>query len=363
MRVLLVARKSLLELSREWQLALLVVFMPLAFLGIAAMSYSAPMLMTYPLLVMDPGAADWAAELESRRYADGRPVFAITPVANRSQAEANLKEQSAVALVSVSPDGTSATILGDALYGPFYRASTFLEGMLYDYADQQTGQRQVARIVQEPLGGAGPQSEFDVYAPGMIIFALLLIIPQTAMLVAREIRWNTLLRLRLTPMRAGDLLGGIGLAQMVVAVAMVIVIFAGALLLGFHNRGSLLLAIGVGLAVSLSAIGCGLLVSCFVENDSQAINVGSVVAMIMVFVSGSFFELPPLTVFVLGGHQIDLFDIFPATHGFLALQQVLSYGAGLKDAAFRLGATLLLSIAYLAVGVVVFHRLKMRDQA
>jgi hypothetical protein len=113
----------------------------------------------------------------------------------------------------------------------------------------------------------------------MIIFALLLLIPQTATLVAREIRLKTLRRLRLTPLRSWELLTDIGLAQMVVAVLMVVVVFGAAILLGCNNRGSLWLAILVGLAVSFSSVGLGLLVACFSENDSQAINVGSAVAM------------------------------------------------------------------------------------
>jgi ABC-2 type transport system permease protein len=194
----------------------------------------------------------------------------------------------------------------------------------------------------------------------MIIFALLLIIPQTAMLAAREIRWGTLRRLRLACLHARDLFAGLSLSQMAIAVAQVVILFIGAVLLGFNNQGSLLLATVVGLAVSFSAIGLGLVVACFVENDSQALNVGATVSMFQVLFSGAFYQLPPLTVFSLAGHPIDLFDVFPATHGFLALQQVLTYGATFSEIAFRLGATLVLSIVYFAAGVWFFQRLKMR---
>ncbi|MEE8392149.1 MAG: hypothetical protein V3S14_15325 [Anaerolineae bacterium] len=127
------------------------------------------------------------------------------------------------------------------------------------------------KVAEEPLGAAdpsallraGPQTEFDIYAPGIMIFALLMIIPQTAMLVAREVRWGTLRRLHLTRLRAWDLLTGVSLAQMIVAVVQVVVMFAGALAVGFHNQGSLLLAIVVELAVSFSAVGKGLVVAPF----------------------------------------------------------------------------------------------------
>jgi hypothetical protein len=146
---------------------------------------------------------------------------------------------------------------------------------------------------------------------------------------------------------------------MVVAVAQVGVLFASAVLLGFNNQGSLVLAIVVGLVVSFSAIGLGLVVACFVENDSQALNVGATISMFQVLFSGAFYQLPPLTMFTLAGHQIDLFDVFPATHGFLAMQQVLAYGASFSEIAFRLGATLVLSAVYLAAGVWLFQRFKM----
>jgi ABC-2 type transport system permease protein len=254
----------------------------------------------------------------------------------------------------------SVTIAGDALNPRFYRASVILDSTVSRHADRAAGRPEVVRLVEEPLVAAGPVTEFDLYAPGMIIFALLMIIPQTAMLVARERRWRTLRRLRLTRVHAWELLGGMGLAQMVVAVLQVLLVFLAALAMGFHNQGSLGLAMVVALAISFSAVGLGLVAAGFVENDSQAANVGATFAMLQVFLSGAFFQLPPLTLFTLAGHQIDLFDIFPATHGFLALQQVLSYGAGLPEIAFRLGTTLLLSLLYLAGGVAIFRRLQMR---
>jgi ABC-2 type transport system permease protein len=371
MRALIVARKGLVELLREPQLLLLVVLVPVGFLGITAFGYSSPLLVTHPVLVMSPDPdlqnAPLTAlieELEAQRYIDGRPVFAVSQTTDPEGAEVALKKHTVTALVTLSTDGptvTTVTIRGDALHPRFYRVSVLLENVVYNHVDRAIGRPEIVRIVERPIGAASPQTEFDVYTPGMIMFALMMIIPQTAMLVAREIRWDTLRRMRLTRLRAWELLGGMSLAQLAVAVVQVVLIFVGALLMGFHNHGSLPLATVVGLIISLSAIGLGLVVACFIENDSQAINVGSTVTMLQVFVSGAIYQLPPMTVFTLCGHQIDLFDVFPATHGLLALQQVLSHGAGLRDVGFRLMATLVLSLLYFGVGAAVFQRLQMRD--
>jgi ABC-2 type transport system permease protein len=374
MKALLVARKYLLEMLREAQLLLLVLLLPLVFLGIAAATYSAPLLVTHPVLVINPNpqGTPLVEDLKGQRYADGRPTFDVTLTADHAAAETALKEQRATALVIIAPDDPrKVTIRGDALYPRFYRASTILNSVVNQYADRIAGRHEVVQVVPLPLTSSGrvaastigPQTEFDLYAPGMMILALLMIIPQTAMLVAREIRWGTLRRLRLTRLNAWGLLSGVSLAQLVVAAAQVVIVFLAALAIGFNNQGSLPLAIFVGLAVGFSAIGQGLIVACFVENDSQAANLGSTLTMMQVFLSGAFYQLPPLTVFTLAGHQIDLFDLFPATHGFMALQQVLSYGAGLSEIGFRLGATLFLSALYFAAGVLIFQRLQMRTSA
>ena len=364
MKPVLVARKFLLELMREWQLLLLVVITPLAFLLITALGYQTPLRVTYPILVINHSEQGTALvdDLQEMRYGNGRFLFEVTELSDPAVAQEILTEQSAAALVTIAEDDVSVTITGDALYPQFYEVSPILEDAIFDYVDGLTGRPELFQIVQEPIFDVGPETEFDLYAPGMILFGLLMIIPQTAMLVGREARVGTLRRLRMTGLSAMELMLGITLSQLVVALAQIGLVFVAALLLGFNNQGSLVTAVIVGLVVSFSAIGLGLVVACFVDNDSQAINVGSTVMMILMFFSGALYQLPPMTVFTLAGHQFGVFDVFPATHGFMALQQVLTYGSGFPGIGFRLGTTLFLSLVVFGVGVVVFQRLKMREQ-
>jgi ABC-2 type transport system permease protein len=361
---LLVARKSLLEIIREPTLLGLVILMPLVFVGIAAFGYSAPFLVTHPLWVIVQAEGDLGLieALRAEQYPDSRAVFDVAVVTDQDAAQIALAEREITALVEVGAgaDGRPmVTVHGDALYGRFYRAGVVLDEVVQRYADRLAGRGTLVQIREERYAPAGPENEFDYYAPGMMVFALLMIIPQTAMLVGRELRWGTLRRLRLSRIRAWELLGGISLAQMAVAVIQVLVVFISAQALGYNNHGSLILAVFVGLAISLSAVGMGLIVACFIENDSQAVNLGSTVTMVQVFVSGAFFPLPPLTVITFLGHPIGLFDIFPASHGMLALQQVLNDGAGLGGIGFRLAAIILLSGLTFVAGVFTFHRLKM----
>lgn len=368
MKALQVARKFLREIAREPGVLALIVLIPLAFLGLAAFAYSTPYQVTLPLWVTvgEGGDLGLVESLAAEEYPDGLPVFEVQKIDDALEADKALRAREITVFLSVDVDGDGdlvVAVYGDALYGPFYRASVILDEIIFRHADRVVKRQTPLQINEARYAPFGPLNEFDFYAPGMIVFALLMLVPQTAMLVGRELRWGTLRRLRLSRVRSWELLLGISLAEIVTAIAMVLIIFFVALALGYHNNGSLGLAMAVSLAISISAIGLGLLVGCFIENDSQAVNLGSTVSMLGIFLAGAFFPMPSMTLFTLAGHPIALFDFFPATHGLLALQQVLNNGAGFAQIGFRFGATLLLSVVYFTLGVVFFQRNKMRGES
>jgi ABC-2 type transport system permease protein len=368
-KVWLVFRKSLVEMWREPQLTVLTLLFPLFMLIITYIGYNTPKLMTHPVLVTGsdaPAAAALVDRLRAQRYADGRPMFAVQPAPDPAAAETALKAQTATVLLRLTADADgalTATLYGDATSMRFITASTLLQNLIVPYLDAAAGKPVVVNMVEQPLAVWGAQTDLDLYAPGMMLFAVLMLTPQTAMLVAREIRWGTLRRLRLSALHAWELLTGLSLAQMVMAIGLVLVMFATAALLGFHNHGSVWLAMGICLLVSFSAIGFGLMVACISNNDGDALNLGAMVTMFQVFLCGAFFALPPLTVFTVAGYEIGAFDFIPATHGLLALQQVLIAGASLSQVAFRLWLTLGLSVFYFCAGVLIFGWRQMRRQA
>ncbi|MDP7111762.1 MAG: ABC transporter permease, partial [Myxococcota bacterium] len=353
MKTLVVASKTLREILREPPLAVMLVLAPTIFLGALALGYGSPRLATHPVLVLDPQgqAGELLSELAALNHDDGRALFDLRPVVDTETADGILAAREADALLRF--DGDELTVRGDAGNLRHVAAVRLLERAIVDRAMRESGRPRVAQLQQRSLMDDGPRTLFDLYAPGMLVFAILLIIPQTAFHVSRELRLGTLRRLRLTPMRSRHLLGGVALAQLAVAAVQVPVVFAVARLLGYHAVGSLALGIGVGLVLCVGSIGLGLCVSGLAQNDGQAVSLGAAVMIVQVVVCGAFFPLPPMTLFELGGHPIGPFDVLPATHGMLALQQVLSYGDGASEVAFRVGATLGLSLVYLVAGVAI----------
>ncbi len=365
MKTLVVAVKTLREILREPPLAVMLVAAPAIFLGVLALGYGSPRLATHPVLVIDPDglATELLADLESRTHGDGRPLFELRPLDDPAAADTLLGRREADVLLRVEggDEHPRLTLRGDAGNLRYVAAARLLERAVTAYHDREAGRPRLTRVQLRSLVDRGPQTLFDIHAPGMLVFAILLLIPQTAYHLSRELRLGTLRRLRLSRMHAGHLLGGVALAQLTVAAVQVPLVFGIARLLGYHAVGSLLLGVAVALVLCLGSIGLGLCVSGFAQNDGQAASLGAAVMIVQVLVCGAFFALPPMTLFHIGGHPIGPFDLFPATHGMLALQQVLSYGDGLGQVAFRAGAAAALSLIYLALGIGLFQWARMRS--
>ena len=80
----------------------------------------------------------------------------------------------------------------------------------------------------------------------------------------------------------------------------------------------------------------------------------------LMFLSGAIFPLPKVVLLTIGGLEIGLYDLLPPTHAVVALNKVLTLGAGLGQVAYELTALLILSVAYFAIGVWLFQRTQMR---
>jgi ABC-2 type transport system permease protein len=391
MKALCIARKTLLELWREPMLWLLLLIFPLAFIGLydIAFSQTSEGLETYLRVLIaneDTGVtmADgtrWQAGgtlIEALREAEfeGQPIFGVAIVTDRRTAEITLGERKASLLLSIPPDFSQSlldislgvdrasppvvSLVGDPALSDYAFAQSFLDDMIRQFARQAAGWDETVTWTYDFLPGTGTMSDFDFGVPGIIGFGTMFIVITTAMTMVRENVNRTLQRLRLTRARASDLLVGVTVAQMVVALVQIPLTFGAALLFGFQNNGSLLLAMAVGLLLSLSSVGLGLLTACFARNDGEAANLGGVIMVVMVLMSGAIYPMPDAPIATIASHTIQLYDILPPKHASEAMRQVLVLGDGAGAIAYELAAMVVLSMLFLAVGVFLYQRLQMR---
>ncbi|MDQ7779984.1 MAG: ABC transporter permease, partial [Planctomycetota bacterium] len=204
-------------------------------------------------------------------------------------------------------------------------------------------------------------SMFDYQVPGLIIYAIMLLtIHVTASLAAEEEK-RTLERMKLTPMTGANLLGGLMLAWLLVAVAQVLLLFGTALLVGYEPQGSIGFGIVIGLIAAVPSIALGLALTSFISKEKQASGLGTLVVVPLSFLTGAFFPIPnPTLIPDLLGRRFGVFDILPWTHAIRAMRLVVSYDKSPETVLYDLAWTLALALALFALGVALFTRRRLR---
>jgi ABC-2 type transport system permease protein len=389
MRALIVFRKTLREMSRDaWMLGLTLVFTP--FFVVLYWIWFSGGSTTYNVIVINQdrgvqlsdgstfnaGDEAVAAIVDEITYADGKPLLNVIHAKDRSEAEPLLKNRKAAAFILIPEDfsqtleklksgdrsvTTNITFGGD-ISNPYYMVAANLALTGVDrYVQEVTGQQPLIGYVEEPMGLSAARSEFETYVPGTLVFSVVLLIFLAAMTVAREIEMGALRRLQLTPMTSIDLLGGITLALVLVGALSVALAFGVAVLLGFRSLGPLWVAILVGTIASLSVIGMGMVIASFTRTVSQAFVVANFPLALMMFFSGVIFPMPKIKLFTLVGHDFGLYDLLPPTHAVVALNKVLTLGAGLDEVLYELTMLTILSVLYFVIGAWLFKRYHLRS--
>ncbi len=389
MKVFSIMRKTLLELLREPALLGLMFLFPILLLVFYYVAFGKTdqgiaKFLTVLVVNEDTGTtnaegtawqagADLIAALRAEEF-EGSPLLNIIETTDRQAASTMLLERRAAMLITIPADFSQAleaaaagmpfepatiTLMGDPNSGNSVFARSLVEGIIQALVPAVTGTPEALTAAYTFVPGTGTTSDFDFGVSGIIVFGIVLLSVTTASVLVREHVSGTLRRLRLTRARARDLLLGVLLSQMLLALLIVPVTFGAALLFGFHSNGSLLLAIFIGLLFSVSVVGIGLIVACFARNDGEAANLSAVVGVVMVILSGAMYPMPAAPLFTLGERTIQLYDLLPPAHAGEALRQVLIFGEGLDAIGFEITALTVVSAGFLMAGVMLYQRLQL----
>jgi ABC-2 type transport system permease protein len=375
--------KTLREMARDrLSLALTLAFAPL-FVGLYALLFPGGS-SSYGILVLnrDEGvrisrdstvyhSQKAVRALERVSYSNGNPLLRVRGAKDSIQATALLRNREAVAFVSF-PDSFSRSIaagtspfvtFGGDLTNPYYTPGAMMAVSALDgFAVEFTGHTPPVRYRESPLGGSGARSEFEIYVPGLMIFAVIMLVFTSSMTLTREVESRTLVRLQLTGVRAFDLLGGVSLSLVLVGLISTALTFAAAIGLGFRSQGPVwITAVAAGLT-AFSIIGVGLLTACFAKTVTQAFLLANFPLGFFMFFSGAVFPMPPLVLFRAFGHAFNLYEILPPSHAVTVLNKVFTLGAGLGGVLYELTALSVLSALYFCAGVFLFKRTHLRPE-
>ena len=286
--------------------------------------------------------------------------------------------QSSTGQTSVNSSNSNSTstviISGDTGFMGFGVAQGILVGVLGQY------QENVVNSVKNQIAGTpgaeptkfidtkvqsipGTQNftQFDFLAPGMIVFAILLLATTVAAILTREVESGTLLRLKMSKMRSFDLLFGGLIPWSLIAGAQVVILLAVAIILGLHWQGSvysIILAIFIGIIGGVASISLAMIIASFAKTDRQAANLGTLIVIPISFLTGAFFQLPGVFLNFFG-HSFQAYDLLPWTHTLTALRSVLIFGSGWNSVSSEVEVSAILTIILFVIGVFLFSRARL----
>ncbi len=292
----------------------------------------------------------------------------------------NLQQQLLGTSSGIVPSNSTSTIIirGDTGYIGFGVTQGILTGVLEQYQDKLvTGMQssisgsngsESTKYIQskvEAIPGTTSFTTFDFMAPGMIVFAIILLSTTVAAALTREVETGTLARLKLSKMNSFDLLFGGLIPWSLVAAVQVIILLTVAILVGFHWQGGLYtlgLALLVGIIGGIASVSLGMIIAAFARNDRQAANLGILISVPTSFMVGAFFQLPQVIIANFWGQNFQIYDILPWTHVLNALRETLTYGSGWDLIAYQVGWAVLLTIILFVIGVGLFSRNRLRAE-
>ncbi len=378
MRTWIVLRKAARELRREpVMVALTLVFAPVMVVLYQMVFPEAGA--GYRVVVVDEdepgGAPDAAAQvveaLRAGTAADGGALLEVRTSPSRADAQATVERRDAVALV-VLPAGFSDAVAARAddagapavtytLSGDLTSSGYLVAAVLVDAGVQQvvadaTGRTPAVVPVEEPLGDSAGRSEFEVYVPGLMVFAVIMLVFLAAMVVAREFESGGMRRLRLTRMTGGEYLVGTTAVLTALGGVSVLLTVATAMALGFSSAGPMWVAALALVLATLSVVGVGMAVAAVTRTVVKAFVVANFPLAVLMCFSGAMFPMPRVTWFELAGRPVGPFELLAPTHAVSVLNRVVTLGASAGDVLVDLGFLAALTAACLGVGVVLLRR-------
>jgi ABC-2 type transport system permease protein len=235
------------------------------------------------------------------------------------------------------------------------------EELFNDFLQNVTGIKMPFKFIETQLGYSGERSVFELYVPGMLILAIIMMMFSASAAIVREPEIQTLKRLKLSNLSALEFLTGISLVQIIVAFISMVLALITAIMLGYKIiPGTLWYIILIGFLTSLSIIAFSLLFAAFCRSIKDVAIIATVPMLIFMFFTGAAMPIKGGTLFSIGNFDFTFTGILSPTHAINALNKVLLLGQPPVKTIPDISALFILTLVYFFLGVWAFNRRHMR---
>jgi len=306
-------------------------------------------------------------------YIDGveNIPLSIRSAPSREIAVKNIETHKADILL-VIPANFTESLLSDPLESPeieivgnltstgYLISAVWLGEMFNDFMAEQTGQERLYLVKETALGLSGQIDEFELWIPGMLILSVIMLMFSATIAIIVEVDQGTILRLKLSGMKAWQFLVGVGSSQVLVGIISIFLTLAAAISLGFELRGAFSSFLLITVLASISMIAFSLILAAVTRSVTDVLVVGNFPLFLFMFFSGAAFPMSPQAWFYLGDYGVSWQTLMSAAPAISALQKISIMGVGLRDVWGELLALVLMTLIYFIVGLWGFRRRHLR---
>jgi len=257
--------------------------------------------------------------------------------------------------------GTMLEIVGDVTDMEYIIGAVWSEELVNQFIREASGIALPISWKETTLGHSGQRTTFELYVPGLMILAIIMMIFSASAAIVREPEARTLERLKVSNLSALEFLGGISLIQVIIAVISLLLTMLIAVCLGYTLLpGTFWFIMLVAFITSLSMIAFSLIVAAICRSIRDVAIIGTFPLFILMFFTGAAFPISGGRLFTLAGITFFINDMLSPTWAVDALNKVLIKGQEIKETIPDLAMILVLTLAYTVIGVWAFRRRHMR---
>jgi ABC-2 type transport system permease protein len=218
---------------------------------------------------------------------------------------------------------------------------------------------QMAFLLGMPLafmlvfGFALGEGAINHIGPGGIVFALLILMPASATIMARDKEKGMMARLLTTPTKPWDFILGYSLPFIPILIVQIAILIGLGYLLGLRIEGNFALALLIFFLMGVSGIGLGMILGSFIKQEGHA-SIAWVLIIPMALISGAWGDFGGMPAFMDA-----IGKAFPSTYAIDSAIPVILGTAGFSDVTTELIALVGFAVGLFAVGALLF-RVRMR---
>lgn len=355
MRFWEIGKRNLKELYRDPIALGFLLGMPVAFILIFSLAYAGQTAEPVTLGVVDEDRSQISQTFID--ILDDIPVLEIKSTESTSQAEAALSNGELPAYLVV-PDGFSRVITEEQ--------STNLI-LAYNETDPTLPQRLIPVIrevtleflnISLPVNIEIVQKETSIvnpfvnwFIPGMAVYGLMILIPTVGGIMVRDRLRGFLPRLMTTPARPSDFIFGYTIPFIPVIISSTAIYLGVGFLMGLSIIGNFGLAYLILFTTGICCLGIGMIIGTVSRSEDQASGIPWIFIVPLAMISGAFLQteyMPAAMTRVAG--------VFPFLHAMNACRDVISGGASLSSISHDLYWLVGWTVAFFAIGIVVFRK-------